>query len=389
LRDAHEPPVVWSFDDRSSIRARCGGKLHAAADAPVAKPEELAMFPRRQGFTLIELLVVIAIIGALIALLLPAIQSARESARRTECTNHLKQIGIAQQHYHDSFKLFPPGRLRCETFPQQGRSFSTYAFLLPQLEQDPVWKLINFNANPDVVDPILGDPNAKARRSLLPVLQCPSDSHTILQFDPWAEVHNYPLNTGTTFPVSPLNLLGVKVTGVFYENSRIGLADIRDGSSQTVCVSENTLSTPGMGEGPPGFWNGQPTRGFVLTTGNDDVTVGPPLVNYPGDCQPGNVLVQLRGSNWILGAPGNSMYNHIRAPNDPQIDCRGGLELSNRTPATWNNLSHNIAAHSAHPAGVNALFCDGHVRFVSETIALLTWQRLGSRALNDVITGDY
>jgi prepilin-type processing-associated H-X9-DG protein len=127
----------------------------------------------------------------------------------------------------------------------------------------------------------------------------------------------------------------------------------------------------------------------VLTTGNNNTTIGPPLLNYPGDCLPGNELQQTRGSKWIYGAPGHSMYNHIRAPNDPGVDCRGGEPHSIRTPALWNVLSHNIAPHSYHPAGVNALYCDGHVQFVSEGVNLLTWQRLGSRALNDIVAGDY
>jgi prepilin-type N-terminal cleavage/methylation domain-containing protein/prepilin-type processing-associated H-X9-DG protein len=342
---------------------------------------------RRVGFTLIELLVVIAIIGILIALLLPAVQSARESARRTECTNHLKQIGIAMQNYHDACKTFPTGRLLSTTIANQGRCFSAYSLLLPYLEALPVQQLMNFNANPDTTDPIYGDPNAAARFTFMPMLQCPSDSHNILQAG--CEVHNYPLNTGTTFPVTALNPGGVPVTGVFYENSHVRLADVRDGSSQTVCVSENTLSILGMGEGPTGHWNGQPTQGFVLTTGNDNATTGPALLNYPGDCQPGNLIQQTRGSKWLYGAPGHSMYNHIRGPNDLGVDCRGGLPHSNRTPATWSLLSHNIAAHSFHPGGVNALFCDGHNQFISSDVNLLTWQRLGSRALNDVVSGDY
>ncbi|HEV3006773.1 MAG TPA: DUF1559 domain-containing protein [Pirellulales bacterium] len=347
------------------------------------------MQPPRHGFTLIELLVVIAIIGILIALLLPAVQSARESARRTECTNHLKQIGIALQDYHDSFNTFPPGRLRCETVPNQGRCFGVYAFLLPFMEALPVQQLINYHANPDTTDPVFGDPNAKARNTLMPNLFCPSDTHNILQAG--CEVHSYPMNTGTTFPVSPLNPWGTPVTGVFYENSHVRLADVRDGTSQTVCICENTLSIPGMGDngGNPALWTGGPTQGFVLTTGNNNSTVGPPLLNYPGDCQPGNEIQQTRGSKWIYGAPGHSMYNHMRAPNDAGIDCRGGEPHSSRTPALWDLLTHNIAAHSYHPGGVNALYCDGHVRFVSETIAVLTWQRLGSRALHDVVVGDY
>jgi len=344
---------------------------------------------KRRAFTLIELLVVIAIIGILIALLLPAVQAARESARRSGCTNNLKQIGIAMQNYHDSFKTFPPGRLLCTVIPAEGRCFSAYSHLLPYMEALPVQQLINFNANPDTTDPIYGDPNAAARATYMALLQCPSDSHNILQAG--CEVHNYPMNTGTTFPVTPLNPAGVPITGVFYENSHVRLADVRDGSSQTVCISENTLSIPGMGDDGAAtpHWTGAPTQGFVLTTGNNNTTVGPPLLNYPGDCVPGNLIQQTRGSKWIYGAPGHSMYNHIRGPNDLGIDCRGGLPHSNHSIATWQFLSHNIAAHSFHPSGVNALFCDGHVNFTFDQINLLTWVHMGSRALNDVVTGDY
>ncbi|HVX61468.1 MAG TPA: DUF1559 domain-containing protein [Pirellulales bacterium] len=331
----------------------------------------------RRGFTLIELLVVIAIIGMLVALLLPAVQAAREAARRAECNNHLKQIGLALQSYHSGFNSFPPGRLRCETLPQQGRCFSAYAFLLPLLERGALQQQINFLANPETTDPLYGDANAGPRFTQLPVLLCPSDSHRVLQTG--CEVHNYPMNTGTTFPVSPLNPSGTPVTGVFFENSRVALRDVVDGSSQTVCIGENTLAIPGMGEDPPGHWNGNPTQGFVLTTGNDNSTTGPELTNYPAQCAPGNVLQQTRGSKWIYGAPGHSMYNHIRTPNDPNVDCRGGLPHSNRSPAWWNLLSHNIAAHSNHPGGVNALFCDGHVQFSAQTINLGIWQSLGSR----------
>ncbi|HEV7223073.1 MAG TPA: DUF1559 domain-containing protein [Pirellulales bacterium] len=332
----------------------------------------------RCGFTLVELLVVIAIIGLLVALLLPAVQAAREAARRADCSNHLKQIGLAMQNYHSAYNTFPPGRLRCDTLPAQGRCFSAYSMLLPFLEAENVYQSINFLANPDTADPLYGDVNAKPRFTHMGVLLCPSDSWHIMQ--PGCEVHNYPLCTGTTFPVSPQNPSGVPVTGVFFENSRIGFGDIRDGSSQTACIGENTLSIPGMGEGPTGIWNGQPTQGFVLTTGNDNNSSGPELTSYPGQCAPGNLLQQTRGSKWLYGAPGHSMYNHIRPPNDSNVDCRGGLPHSSRSDQWWIRLSHNIAAHSYHPGGVNALFCDGHVQFVSQTINLFIWQALGSRA---------
>lgn len=344
------------------------------------------MSASRRGFTLVELLVVIAIIGLLIALLLPAVQAAREAARRAECNNRQKQIGLAMQNYHSAFNTFPPGRLRCDALPGQGRCFSAYAFLLPLLEAENVQRTINFLANPDVADPLYGDVNANARYTHMPQLLCPSDTWQILQRG--CEVHNYPLNTGTTFPVSPQNPSGVPVTGVFFENSRIRFADVRDGSSQTVCIGENTLSERGLGESPAGHWNGQPTRGFVLTTGNDNNTNGPELTNYPAQCVTGNLIQQTRGSKWIYGAPGHSMYNHIRPPNDTNVDCRGGLPHSSRSDFWWVRLSHNIAAHSNHPGGVNALFCDGHVQFVSQGINVITWQALGSRSGGEA-AGEY
>ena len=143
-----------------------------------------------------------------------------------------------------------------------------------------------------------------------------------------------------------------------------------------------------MGEDSAGHWNGQPTRGFVLTSGNDNAWNGPELTNYPGQCSPGNRLEQGRGSKWFFGAPGHCMYNHIRGPNDAGIDCRGGVPLSNRGPSVWNLVSQNITSRSNHPTGVNALFCDGHVRFAADGISLPVWQALGSRARGEAL-GQY
>ncbi|MGH7193960.1 MAG: DUF1559 domain-containing protein, partial [Candidatus Saccharimonadales bacterium] len=313
----------------------------------------------------------------------PAVQAAREAARRAECNNHLKQIGIALQNYHSIMNRFPPGRLRCESIATQGRCYSTYIFLLPYLEAANVQNNFKLLANADAPDPVWPGVNDAARLQRVPVLLCPSDSGSVIQ--PGFEVHNYPLNTGTTFPVSTFNPGGVLVTGVFFENSTTGLKDITDGGSSTVCISETTLSLPGMGEGPTGHWNGQPTRGFVLTTGNDNAWNGPELTSYPGQCVPGNRIEQGRGSKWFFGAPGHAMYNHIRAPNDPGIDCRGGVPLSNRGPSVWNLVSHNVTAHSNHPTGVNALFCDGHVQFVGDAVNLRIWWAYGSRNLGEVI----
>jgi prepilin-type N-terminal cleavage/methylation domain-containing protein/prepilin-type processing-associated H-X9-DG protein len=338
----------------------------------------------RNAFTLVELLVVIAIVGLLVALLLPAVQAAREAARAAQCRNHLKQIGVALQNYHSAHGRFPPGRLR-SMIDGQGRCFSAYAHLLPYLEADTLYALVDFGANPD--DPVA---NGTALGGTIPFFLCPSDSHRILQSNTVSgiiinsAVHNYPLNTGTTYPVSPRNPGAVPVTGVFFENSRVRLADVTDGSSHTVCISETITS-----EGGPSVWDGvSSTTGFVLTAGNDNATNGPELNDYAAQChQAGLKLQQTRGSRWLYGAPGHSMYNHVRPPNDPDVDCRGGLPHSNRTNYWWDRLSLNVAARSRHMGGVHALFCGGHVQFVDDSIEIGLWQALGSRNGSEVVEG--
>lgn len=336
----------------------------------------------RRGMTLIEMLVVIAIIGILVALLLPAVQSAREAARRMQCQNHLKQIGLAMHNYHSAHRCFPAGRMRT-LIDGKGRCFSAYAHLLPFLEAATLYDQIDFNANPD--DPAA---NGIPLSQTIPFFLCPSDSSRVLQSNTVngvivnSAVHNYPLNTGTTYPLSPRNPGGVPVTGVFFENSWLRLAEITDGTSSTVCISETIQA-----EGGPSTWDGvSRTNGFVLTAGNDNATNGPELTDYASQChQAGLLLQQTRGSRWLYGAPGHSMYNHMRPPNDPDIDCRGGLPHSTRTNFWWDRLSLNVAARSRHPGGVNTLYCDGHVQFVGNTVDAIVWQSLGSRNGGEVV----
>lgn len=374
----HPPPFGWQSTEIEVLPAEA---VLQTGTTRTPSQQDADMF--RRGFTLIELLVVIAIIAILIALLLPAVQAAREAARRTECRNNLKQLGLALNNYHESCRTLPPGRMRSST-DGQGRCFSAYAHLLPHLDAGPLFKQINFNADPDNLAV-----NGMAMSQTIKFFLCPSDASAILQSNVVngqainSAVHNYPLCTGTTLPVSPRNPGGVRVTGVFYENSRTRFQDVTDGSSSTICISETIKSEPGG----PATWDGvSPITGFVLTQGNDNSTNGPELTNYATQCHAAGLLLNLtRGSRWLFAAPGHSMYNHLRTPNDRDVDCRGGLPHSNRTNFWWDRVSHNIAARSWHTGGVHALFVDGHVKFVSDTINLTTWQALGSRDSHEVV----
>ncbi len=345
------------------------------------------------AFTLIELLVVIAIIGVLVGLLLPAVQAAREAARRIG----LKQIGLALHNYESANGVFPPGRINTYV-AGNGHCWSAYSQLLPFLEQRAVFDAMNFRMNPDLdYTTTSAVVNRTAAVMVVGAFLCPSDAGP-----PMVTVgggaysgHNYLLNVGSGFsvvqnPPAPMT----PPDGVLFENSALRFADIPDGTSQTVAISESIRSTAGA---PTGFSGAavfarEPLGGYVIT-GNNTAGNGPPIVSdadYASRCltnaPPG--FQPTRGIKWLYGAPGHSMYNHRRPPNDKRNDCRGGLPHSDKSAADWRNLSLNITARSRHPGGVHSLFCDGHVQFVKDTVSVSTWQGLGSRNGGEVLSGD-
>ncbi len=285
----------------------------------------------------------------------------------------------------------PPGRVNSH-ITGQGNCWGAYAELLGQLDQQSLFNCFNFNIAPDS-DPTTtaSAANSTGFETFLTVLICPSDSAPVLVpvGNGMYATHNYPMCTGSGYSVvqNPAPPLFDRPNGVLYENSAVTPAAITDGMSSTVAVSETIRSIPSS------TYASNPL-GVFLVTGNNSTT-GPPLTSdadYASMClslPPTTTQFQdTRGVRWHYGAPGHSLYNQLRGPNDRQPDCRGGLPHSIRTDPIWNWLSLNITARSLHPGGVNALFCDGHVSFIKNSIGLLVWQGLGSRGQGEIISAD-
>jgi prepilin-type N-terminal cleavage/methylation domain-containing protein len=339
-----------------------------------------------RAFSLIELLVVTAIIATLLSMLLPAYQAGRESARRLQCSNNLKNLGIALQLYHSAFEMFPSGRVRLRA-DGQGRCFSTYTQILPYLEQARMFNEINFHANAD--DEESGEPdagpNATVRHRTFNILWCPSDPERMV----WGQrgPTNYLVNTGTTYPISGLGTSGDLIDGLFFDNSAVRVAQITDGTSETIAISETVRSENGSAN--PIMWDGlSQTKGFVLTRSESNEG-GPELIRYNEQCTgEGLHLLDLRGSSWVLGAPAVTMYNHDRTPNDRGVDCVGGAIQPRARVDALDASSLSVSARSRHPGGVMALSVDGAARFFKSSVAVATWRALGSRNGGEAPSGD-
>ena len=324
---------------------------------------------KRRGFTLIELLVAIAIIGVLIALLLPAVQSAREAARRFQCVNNLKQFGIALHNYHDTQGCLPHSRGLSTPGPgyPPTATFSGYARLLSYLEQVQVFNTINFSLLPASLE------NRTTLGIAVSVFLCPSDPQT--QVPPNEAGHNYRFNEGSgiLFTYGPSDAAsGANANmpppdGVFFSVSKIRFADIRDGLSNTAAMAErlkgdfsNAIATPITDLLWPKTFPDTPDKAIA-----DCQSIDPTNLTWQG--------VSNQGSPWLTGSV-SCVVGHANTPNTRSCMFPPGRILN--------------MASSAHPGGVNVLLCDGSVRFIKDSIARVTWRALGTRAGGEAISGD-
>lgn len=327
----------------------------------------------RVAFTLVELLVVIAIIGILIALLLPAVQAAREAARRMSCTNNLKQIGVALHNFHSAHKKLPVGSpsKTCPDYPSipdwQYR-WGPLAMLSPFMEQYNAYDALNmevplyghtgiykgpgFGVHPDNQGPV-GTP--------IGFLFCPTDRMEKVQEDYGAT--NYLPCWGRGAPTSS-GTAAFDTDGSFRQTHAVRFADITDGTSNTAAFSESLLSLSGSGH--------------TLTDDNKDqvmVSLRSGTLSEQVCSQLGSNVSTYRGARWVDGFVLYTAYYHWLPPNSEIPDC--GVVSPIRS--LW------IAARSRHPGGVNVALCDGSVRFVSETIEIEIWRGLGSRNGGEVL----
>jgi prepilin-type N-terminal cleavage/methylation domain-containing protein len=328
--------------------------------------------PNRQAFTLVELLVVIAIIGILVALLLPAIQAAREAARRTQCKNNLKQLGLSALNYESSKKELPMGRRR--GVDGAGVQMSQWGFLarmLPYIEGGNIYDVIDFTKPVD--DSVL------AITQQPDFFTCPSDGEdrmtgTDCGQDGYGRTNyrgNGGSDTGQLSPVSNTIEDREQNNGVFVANVAIKLKQITDGTSKTAMLSERVL--------------GDGTRQSIDIL-SDWFRVGgaktDPVSKMETDCplatlSVGNQQFHCSGRNWVRGDYATSRYNHVLAPNSRSCSHNAGGSSLTATQVNEDGGAHT--ASSRHNGGVNLVCADGSTHFISEDIDILVWRALGSR----------
>ncbi len=318
----------------------------------------------RAGFTLIELLVVIAIIAVLVALLLPAVQQAREAARRSQCKNNLKQIGLAQHNYHDTFGVFPINIGWNSSNNSLNGAFSDKVMMLPQLDQGPLWTQTNMNAQPWSKAYTNGSPNIITQSQTLSVFVCPSLPRKPAQGT--QGMFTYAINNGAMprpYQGQGHNGFAAYVGGNANPgDTPVAASDVIDGLSQTAAYSE-ILPDPGSNPYIPN-----------ATSRNWESCTSPATCRAA--CNGDTTSIDNReygGSAWAM-AWGAFKSGYTHTMNPMETSCYS----INNTGTDWGNTSLT-AAGSGHVGGVNVLMGDGSVRFVSTNVNWLTWLAVGTR----------
>ncbi len=301
------------------------------------------------GFTLIELAVVVAIVGLLIALLLPAVQGARESARRTQCAHQLRQLGIALHGYATTYGGFPSPSMA---------GYSQLVALLPALDQASLASALNFSVWAEETG--IHSPNRTALHVSVATFLCPSDTRS--QGD--LAGTNYAGNRG----VRSRWFLDDGAFGVILF---LPLASFSDGTATTAAMSEWVRG--------PGHAYRVDALGTVFNIPGD-LTGSAQFEPFVAECEgldPATAMVSLegydKGHSWARGGYWQTHYNHVLTPNRRSCVVREQVQEG------------AYSASSRHPGGAHTLFADGHIQFVRESISLSAWRSIGTRNGGEVV----
>jgi len=362
-----------------------------------------------RAFTLIELLVVIAIIAVLIALLLPAVQAAREAARRIQCANNLKQLGLATHNYISTYGVLPSGSLwPCSNVddlpspPQKGACWGWGVGPLVQIfnymEQTVLYNAYNADLGvwgsypPDGSGPTLWWANTTVFNTTVSSFLCPSDSRQLPE-STQATVVNYGGNMGGPFvlggytgTIIPMTSSGDYIDRLLNTATTVGLQSIADGTSNTTLWSE-MLSPPAV-KPVAGTGKESENRAFFASVPAKILTATQAgVLQFLAACQavpPGTPAQSSNmGYQWWSTYPSylNGNYNHVGTPNSRQ--CQ------NNPVDFWGMDIYGTASpNSLHSGGVDVGFVDGSVRFITDSISPITWWALGTRAGGEVISSD-
>ena len=325
---------------------------------------------RVRGFTLIELLVVIAIIGILVALLLPAVQMAREAARRISCANNLKQMGLALHNFEGTHKVYPPSwTLTAADGSGNINGWSVQARLLPYLEQNNLASQIDFTQSYNLAnDILLGGKPQKLSAARIPTYICPSEIQDKQRFKNGVAVHyplNYAANCGDWFVFDPVSTGGGN--GEFAPANPFPSGAFVDGHSSTLAFAEVKAYTPY-------FRNAGLAGALPAPTNPNEV------------CSWGGQFKTNTGhTEWVDGRVHQAGFTAAFPPNTKVICEMGGIEYD----VDWTNYQEGksadvstfaaVTSRSYHPTGVNVVLMDGSVHFVRNHISHIVWRSLSTR----------